>query len=521
MKPLKILVVEDEPEWQNDVKDAIHSFWLPSPEVDVVENGDQALSLLEKNTYALVIIDLSLSSPSGQLDSDLEGLMLLRKIRLHPDHEKCVAVIHTGRDSARVMQKVQEEPGINVYLVKDDFGEEAFVRMLQQSLEKAEELQKFCVLSFTIEEQLSYQFEGDHRWDGPSHQLNLSRERYNKKIAFAGSTVHEHHQLWLDTLPTDKERILKEERYARHRQRWRQYAELEGQDFYQLLFGNLNELHRNWGKAIETVKQEANLLLRFNGPKENLALPFELLDDGRSPLAVVHPMSRQIHRTQVGRNVRPWNEFLQSQRNQPLRVLLLAGAKEALAEIETVAEHIQSFAKAAGMKSPQIERPAASIHQNMEEVLDCLRGEYHWIHYAGHAVFDEDSPEDSYLGVPKDKKKNRQITAGQLFGLLKESPPQFFYFSCCSGAEVGVGSNGGRQLGLLHAAINAGAGAAIGYRWPVKADSAREFAGAFYRALDASPHSLEMAALTARKSIYQGKQSAWDEAWFSPILVVQ
>ncbi len=645
--PLKILIVEDEEAWQDDLQDAIHSF-DPAAEIRAVYNSEAARALLDENKYDLAIVDLSLSGPANEPGSDTEGLELIKLIRQDPRNQNCVIVINTGYDKASVMRKAHLVLGADDYLVKveekDDFDEDLFVEMLKSALAQVENKdvgaaveafkaalvqaedkdvevsvetfkaaliqaenendarqvetlverlnavlreaekktqangflirsqaepdqearqkkefeeeilrlaraaykkpsgheiinkfkqvlanpeEKFCVLSFTVaQNHLSYRFDGAYEAPEDEVHLKLSRERYNRQIAFFGRVIYRHHDLWLKTDPDGRERILREHQYEEGRNDWREHAEIMGQDFYQLLFDHAlsekrKDLHQHWGAARNAVQsKEENLVLRFNGPVENLALPFELLDDEKGPLALRHPMSRQINQTIATGRKSSWREFLNLRRDNhgSVRALLIATEKEAIPEIEKVAQQLEAFSQKINIQL-QIDLPDRSSPLAIGQVREELaKKQHHLIHFVGHATFDEERPERSYLGTPKDIDEEH-ITAAELHDLLLGSPTQFLYLSCCSGAEMGKPDRGNTHWGLLHAAINAGVSASLGFRWWVRMESACRFAEAFYKNLDDSPFSLERAAFRAKKEIKN--KDGWNETWFSPILVIQ
>lgn len=60
----RVLIVEDDPDGQELVSRMLHHHHI---EVDMVENGEAALSLLDAHAYAGVVIDLRLPGMSGWL----------------------------------------------------------------------------------------------------------------------------------------------------------------------------------------------------------------------------------------------------------------------------------------------------------------------------------------------------------------------------------------------------------------------------------------------------------------------
>lgn len=139
---LNVLVVEDEKEWQDDVKDAVFSFDAAA-KVDIATNSQEAISYVDQKDYDLAIVDLSLSGPANQPGSDIEGLEVVTSIRQNPNNQNCPIVIHTGKKNAVTIRKVEQELGKNSYLIefedKGEFTEEAFVEILRSTLAKADQ----------------------------------------------------------------------------------------------------------------------------------------------------------------------------------------------------------------------------------------------------------------------------------------------------------------------------------------------------------------------------------------------
>lgn len=171
--------------------------------------------------------------------------------------------------------------------------------------------------------------------------------------------------------------------------------------------------------------------------------------------------------------------------------------------------------------SVNFEPSSLELPTTKEQALKLLeKKHFHLIHYAGHAVFDYQAPDQSHLILSNEEGLEDKINAIELHNLLKSSATCFLYLSCCSGAEISFSSKtDDYYLGLLHASVRAGVPNVLGYRWPVVGRSAKDFATHFYDGMLRFPNSLEKAVWHARQRIfYSANDNKWDETWFSPIL---
>ncbi len=119
-----ILVVEDEPDGQEVVATLLGNFNIT---VNAVFTAEEALRLLEKNTYTAAVIDLALPG--------MDGLSLIKKIREKPETAKLPCVAITAFHSSLVRHHAVAS-GFDGYFSKplDDIS---FVRELKQVIEKA------------------------------------------------------------------------------------------------------------------------------------------------------------------------------------------------------------------------------------------------------------------------------------------------------------------------------------------------------------------------------------------------
>jgi hypothetical protein len=308
------------------------------------------------------------------------------------------------------------------------------------------------------------------------------------------------------------------------RKSWRLEASITGKRLYNDLLKPNSDLMHWLGRAEAAAGSEEDLGLCFGGPREHLGMPYELLRDEVGPLALRHPICRQV--TGVA-NAKTFSGLLSELRRSgdPLRVLLIASDTGGIQADEEVAALQASIdAKTRELRIRAKITPVFTDDASLGYVTELLRNErFHIVHFAGHAQFDPTAPESSSLLFWE--RQNRQgevkhLTGLQLRHCLDASPPLMLYVSSCSGATVGGGHllDQNDYLGIMDAAVQAGVPVVFGYRWYVTDAGARRFACLFYESLFTT-QSPTRAVLHARKTMYCDYPN--DETWTSPVLVVQ
>lgn len=352
-------------------------------------------------------------------------------------------------------------------------------------------------VSFTIEGALNYASE-------PSETVRLDAESLNRMLWFMGENIRTYH-----LLGQTSQRVA-----------WREQARREGSLLFEKFFEDLPDLMQKFGMARQATGDGANLQLLFEGPRNLLGMPYELLHDGQ-PLVVRYALARQV--TGVPARGLGFRDLLTALRKQKqkLRILLISCESNGIkSDKETADLALQLKGQLDALRvDHEIKRvPTAEADRATVEKL-LTRCPYHVVHYAGHGYFDAEKPEQSAL-LLKGKKGDEILTALTLGQRLQGSQTILCYLSCCVGAAVGgaqlLGAN--QYLGLLDAVAQAGVPVALGYRWYVKDSSARQFALDFYKSLFET-QSPPQAALHARREAYL--RDADDETWTSPILIAQ
>jgi len=218
------------------------------------------------------------------------------------------------------------------------------------------------------------------------------------------------------------------------------------------------------------------LTITSNNPE----LPWELMHDGNDYLC----LERMFARMPTGQTFPRRSRDIGAQRSTETRVLLISSASEdELPQAKQEVDEIEAELRAMTPQQVVVTKIAGPEVTSSRLTDELSLGNYDLVHYAGHAGFDTEKPEHSYLLLPNGER----FRAVRVQRLL-EGHPVVFLNACDSsksGPEV-PGSTGGivaQSQGLAAAFVYGGAQACVGSLWPVFDDSARAFANEFYAQL--------------------------------------
>jgi CHAT domain-containing protein len=213
-------------------------------------------------------------------------------------------------------------------------------------------------------------------------------------------------------------------------------------------------------------------------------------------------------------------------RGESLSILLIASntppeVPRVEHEVQTLSAALPDLFQAKGIRVQVTTLPSEDATYNA--VLKVLNGGgYHILHYAGHGVYDGETPEESYLpfrdsGGPGGGVKPLKVPA--LKWALEESMVKLVYLSCCVGAAQGepFKLQDSDFLGITDGLLQAGIPSILGYRWPVVDSGGERLAIAFYKYL-AQEGETDTALLLARRELSEDRE---DRSWLSPVLILQ
>lgn len=216
-----------------------------------------------------------------------------------------------------------------------------------------------------------------------------------------------------------------------------------------------------------------SLTITSNNPE----LPWELLHDGKQYLCLSRMLARMPTGQTFPRRVRDFTGTPGSQK----RVLLIStgtaddlpGAVEEIEEIDQELRRHSTIVSITKLVGDEVTSSRLTDELSL--------GDYHLIHYAGHAGFDRRRPERSYLLLPNGER----FRADRVQRLLEGHP--IVFLNACESSRSGSQDDGGstastvaQSQGLATAFVYGGAPACVGSLWPVFDDSARTLARAFY-----------------------------------------
>lgn len=212
---------------------------------------------------------------------------------------------------------------------------------------------------------------------------------------------------------------------------------------------------------------------------DDLELPWELMHDGTDFLCLRRPFARMP----VGRTYPKYQTGWKPQSPDKWNMLLVhsnpyGDLDDSVAEIEEIHKIFNGLdqVNATLLKDDQATGTLLAKHLS--------KGHYDLIHYAGHAGFDLERPENSFL-LLRDKEKFHAETIQNIL----QGRPVVFLNACDSSRAHNENENTPpnsitvQAQGLASAFIYGGAEACVGALWPIFDDSARAFAVDFYKRL--------------------------------------
>ena len=314
---------------------------------------------------------------------------------------------------------------------------------------------------------------------------------------------------------------------------WRFSSRVVGKQLYQLVLASHHEALGIGSQVLGEVGDPGKLHFRFESSRDLLRVPFEFLfDEGIHAdgeyLVLKQPLSRCIAGIHVKRTPPAPAFFNDLQaKGQPLSVLLIASntwppLPGVDREIETLDSSLKTLFGDRGIPIQVKAVPSIEATYDMvrKEVRKCP---YHILHYAGHGLYDRQSPEKSSLFFwehPNCQGGVKRMPISELNMLLRGSDLRFAYLSCCVSTKAGEPAQllDDDLLGLADGLVHAGVPSALGFRWPVSDRGAQDLALTFYQSL-AQQGQLDSALLDARCEIAARDRD--DITWLSPILILQ
>ncbi len=524
MHPVRALIIEDDPEWQDILGDEILRL-APKIEVVIAPNLERAESLLNDSQFDLITADLDLwgirdSSPEA-LKSTIE---LLKRIRQTGPSRFAAIVIVSGHPEPENFSEILTLRLAQEFIPKGrGLNRGKFHLSIRQALLDARTLRVAAEADESVVLTLRT---GDQEWFGCSLSGGLSADQsFVHPVAFPGAELAEKGDRIGQIFAAEMDLLAINSAWELGRI-WRPAAKEVGVSIHREI--NAHPAIAEYLSSASVQGPDHHLFLRFSSPVPSAWIPFELIHDGDGFLCLKHPMARRV--TGLGVDLQRPTETLSTllhqlkQDGKTFRLLIVAAQSAGAplpslnAEIEVVEGVTRSeLQDHLGVRVHPI--VLKGIDANPQGVREAILKGAHFLHYAGHGLFDEKLAEKSGVvlhqgGLPK------VLSAADLKGLVSDSSLRFCFFNCCLSARTATAPDRGDFVGLFEALLVGGVPTVLGHRWEVLDSSSVEFARAFYTNLWRS-FRFEDAVLAARKAVAQGDLGRDDPCWASPILIDQ
>jgi DNA-binding response OmpR family regulator len=511
MSKLRILIIEDQENWQNQLQVLVQR--LGPVECDVANDTATAAHYINGRKYDLAIVDLLLATGGFEVTDDTAiDLKLLQAIRESQSNQFCAVIVLSGYGNSENTRKALLEYGAFDFIEKNSFKAARLIDTLGLALFQAR--QKVAVERAAKRYRFVVQM---------GHERLLGCELTGPGMRSSYSAANPP-QIDIRDLArrTDNLNLLIENGSA---DIWRSEARSLGKATYEML-GQDQRILIDLRTAQALAKPTDDLWLEFSGPTTSLGAPFELLRDS-DYLTFAHVMTRRLvlpNSTSL-HNVQPFHVIVEKLLKEKQRIkVLVVGANSdgeiptAETEAETVGDLIENQLKhyAADSEVTVLSGKQAEY----KNVCDALAfGGYHIFHYAGHGEVDEALPESSGL-VLREQGKLRMLTAATINMLVRNSSLALAYLSCCFGARSDSALGRGDFSGMLEAFAQADVPMVLGFRWSVGDDSALSIAETFHSSLWRCLSPGE-SLLNARRAAAISADGRDDDSWASPVLLMQ
>ena len=502
MSTPKILIVDDDEDLVQSVSEALE---FAGYQVAAAYNGVEGIEQARLERPTAIVLDIMMPL--------MDGYQVCQILKSDPDTQDIPILMLTskGQTSDRILGF---EAGVDQYLAKPFDVAELKARIV--SLAKSRQAQQAaipagtmkCLMYITLDRNGNFQVElrGAETFVGEGGHFDVDLEQMRRRSRNLGQYL----------VSTDQ---------------WRFEAKSLGQLLYERLFEASPTLIGRYSAA-QARGRPKDLCIYFRGGREFVGLPFELLFDGREYLALRHPVTRTV--SDVSRAgaqaMRSFSGRVKALASKGERLRILLVEANTIPPLESVQKEVDELASLfqQELRQPLVEKGVTVVRSHeatYDEVAKLMEmGQFDIVHYAGHGLARDDTPEQNALVLWKGKgsQKLKPLPAYALVDILRDSAVQFFYLSSCLGAATGAYWQlwDDDFLGLMDSVVQAGVPSVLGFRWAVADTGARMFAKSFYRSLFGEADGvLEDAVFRARRE--RARATRDDPAWLSPVLVTQ
>lgn len=124
--PIRVIVIEDDPDWQELITDMLYQFDL---HVDTFSSLKEAMPALFENGYAIAISDLSLSQSDPGNKDGFDLLSLIQRL-----NSPCATILLTGYGSIDVAVEAITRYRVFAFLTKEGLDRSEFTNTIQRIL---------------------------------------------------------------------------------------------------------------------------------------------------------------------------------------------------------------------------------------------------------------------------------------------------------------------------------------------------------------------------------------------------
>ncbi len=281
-------------------------------------------------------------------------------------------------------------------------------------------------------------------------------------------------------------------------------AQIVGRNLYKIIFQS--DIGRLFDRALAITESESSrlrLLFKFKQSQELHEIPWELLHDGQSFLAVNPriPMARYLEQFKKVESLKI---------EPPVRVLFTTACPSGFPplDLSTEERHMRSALKTLSKNAELTVKRNISIEQLQHTLLRAQNWDdrpFHIWHHCGHGGMEK----GEFVLILEERSKKSLSTVKQLSTLMQACPAlRVVTLNVCHSAFT---------AGLVPALANLNVPAVIGFRGSILDKSALAFAEAFYDAMFHTP--LDVAVSQARMALMI--QNNYELDWTLPLLFLR
>ena len=127
----KVLVIEDDPRWSNLLKDYLEE---ADYYVDTVDNLQDAIKIIQHQTFHFITVDMQLDSKNTQPDT-LEGWNILQLVKKMGIEQRTPVMVITGFEQEYEGLKDNNEFKSLFLMGKGKFDKEEFIKIVNRTVD--------------------------------------------------------------------------------------------------------------------------------------------------------------------------------------------------------------------------------------------------------------------------------------------------------------------------------------------------------------------------------------------------